>query len=162
MCTYIDIHYIYIYMYAYIFVGLILIIWHRRTHIYPQMNRQIIVDPAGIEHATSRLIQHCQLPVVQHNRFVSLKLYKKHNPTGILEVALDNWLPVWKHRCRFQLPGVLISKCALNPVICIFAGLFFMLWHLETHINPQRKWSSIVDPAGIELTTSRLRQYLKF
>ena len=33
-----------------------------------------------------------------------------------------------------------------------------MLWHRETHINPQRNRWIIVDQAGIELTTSRLRQ----
>ena len=33
-----------------------------------------------------------------------------------------------------------------------------MLWHRETHINPQRNRQIIVDQAGIELTTSRLSQ----
>ena len=39
----------------------------------------------------------------------------------------------------------------------IFVGLILMLWHRETHINPQRNRKIIVDPSGIELTTSRLR-----
>ena len=47
----------------YIFVGLILMFWDRETHINPQRNRWIIVDPAGIKHLTSRLRQHRQLVI---------------------------------------------------------------------------------------------------
>ena len=42
------------YLYACIFVGLILMFWHRETHTNPRRNRTIIVDPAGIEVATSK------------------------------------------------------------------------------------------------------------
>ena len=51
-------------MYADIFVGLILMLWHRETHISPQRNRLIIMVPAGTELTTSRLRQLRQLPVV--------------------------------------------------------------------------------------------------
>ena len=62
------------------------------------------------------------------------------------------------HRCQFQHLWVLILSCALALAIYIFVGLILMLWHGETHTNPQRNRLIIVDPAGIELTTSRLRQ----
>ena len=143
----------------YIFVGLILMLWHRETHINPQRNRWIIVDPAGIELTTSRLRQLRQLPVVQHVRFTPLKSRHK-NATPMtcpwLRWTTDN--PSGMHRCRFQHLCVLILNCALALAIYIFVGLILMLWHRETHINPQRNRWIIVDPAGIELTTSRLRQ----
>ena len=62
------------------------------------------------------------------------------------------------HGCQFQHLCVLIFNCALALAIYIFVGLILMLWHMETHVNPQRNRWIIVDPAGIELTTSRLRQ----
>ena len=37
----------------------------------------------------------------------------------------------------------------------------FNLWHRKTHINPQRNRKMILDRAGIELSTSRLRQQLQ-
>ena len=43
--------------------------------------------------------------------------------------------------------------------IYIFIGLILMVWHMERHINPQTNRRIIMDPAGIELTTSRLRQH---
>ena len=67
----------------YIFVSLILVLWHRETLINQQRNRWIIVDPAGIELTASRLRQHRQLPVVQHDRFMPLKLCQKHNPNDM-------------------------------------------------------------------------------
>ena len=73
-----------------------------------------------------------------------------------LHWTTDN--PSGMHRCQFQHLCVLILNCALALAIYIFVGLILMLWHRETHINPQRNRSIIVDPAGIELTTSRLRQ----
>ena len=51
-------------MYADIFVGLILMLWHRETHISPRRNRLIMMDPAGTELTTPRLRQLRQLPVV--------------------------------------------------------------------------------------------------
>ena len=42
------------------------------------------------------------------------------------------------HRCQFQHLCVLILNCALALAIYIFVGLILMLWHRETHINPQR------------------------
>ena len=51
---------------------------HRETHINPQRNRKIILDPAGIELTTYRLRPHHQLPVVKHVRFIPLKLCKKN------------------------------------------------------------------------------------
>ena len=68
---------IHTYIHTYIFVGLILMLWHRETHINPQRNRWIIVDQAGIELTTSRLRQLRQLPVVQHVRFTPLKSRQK-------------------------------------------------------------------------------------
>ena len=86
-----------------IFVGLILMLWHRETHINPQRNRLIIVHPAGIELTASRLMQLRQLPVVQHDRFTPLKLCQKT-------------------QFQWHVGGFTIV----------------MLWHRETHINPQR------------------------
>ena len=40
--------------------------------------------------------------------------------------------------CQFQHLCVLILNCALALAIYIFVGLILMLWHRETHINPQR------------------------
>ena len=73
-----------------------------------------------------------------------------------LHWTTDN--PSGMHWCQFQHLCVLILNCALALAIYIFVGLILMLWHRETHINPQRNRWIIVDPAGIELTTSRLRQ----
>ena len=73
-----------------------------------------------------------------------------------LHWTTDN--PSGMHRCQFQHPCVLILNCALVLAIYIFVGLILMLWHRETHINPQSNRQIIVDPVGIELTTSRLRQ----
>ena len=68
----------YAYICIYIIVSLILMIWHREAHINSQKgNRWIIVDPAGIELMTCRLRQLRQLPVVQHVRFMPLKLCLK-------------------------------------------------------------------------------------
>ena len=46
--------------------------------------------------------------------------------------------PSGMHRCQFQHLCVLILNCALALAIYIFVGLILMLWHRETHINPQR------------------------
>ena len=46
-----------------------------------------------------------------------------------------------------------------KKILYIFVGWILMLWHREAHINPRRNRKFIVDPAGIELTTSRLRQH---
>ena len=53
-----------------------------------------------------------------------------------LHWATDN--PSGMHRCQFQYLCVLILNCALALAIYIFVGLILMLWHKETHINPQR------------------------
>ena len=88
----------------------------KKTHINGQRNRSIIVDPAGIVLATSRLRQHRQLPVVQHVRFMPPKLcLKKTIPTtckGLYTFGM--------HRCQFQHPCVLILNCALALAIYIF------------------------------------------
>ena len=52
--------------------------------------------------------------------------------------ALDNWQPVWNAQVSIQHLCVLILNCALALAIYIFVGLILMLWHRETHINPQR------------------------
>ena len=98
-----------------------------------------IVDQAGIELTTSRLRQLRQLPVVQHVRFTPLKSRQKtqlqwraRGCTGQLTTCLEcTW-------CQFQHLCVLILNCALALAIYIFGGLILMLWHRETHINPQR------------------------
>ena len=52
--------------------------------------------------------------------------------TGQLTTCLEcTW-------CQFQHLCVLILNCALALAIYIFVGLILMLWHRETHINPQR------------------------
>ena len=52
--------------------------------------------------------------------------------TGQLTTCLEcTW-------CQFQHMCVLILNCALALAIYIFVGLILMLWHRETHINPQR------------------------
>ena len=56
-------------------VGLILMLWHGKTHINPLRNKWIVVDPVEIELANSRLRQHCQLPVFQQVDVMSLKLF---------------------------------------------------------------------------------------
>ena len=97
------------------------------------------MDPAGIELTTSRLRQLRQLPVVQHVRFTPLKSRQKtqlqwraRGCTGQLTTCLEcTW-------CQFQHLCVLILNCALALAIYIFVGLILMLWHRETHINPQR------------------------
>ena len=53
-----------------------------------------------------------------------------------LHWTTDN--PFGMHRCQFQHLCVLILNCALALAIYIFVGLILMLWHRETHINPQR------------------------
>ena len=53
-----------------------------------------------------------------------------------LHWTTDN--PSGMHRCQFQHLCVLILNCALALAIYIFVGLILMLWHRETHINPQR------------------------
>ena len=100
--------------------GLILMFWYRETHINPQRNRYIFVDPAGIELTTSRLGQLRELPVVQHVRFKPRKLCKK-NTTPLtcprLRWTTDN--PSGMHRCQFQHLCVLILNCALALAIYI-------------------------------------------
>ena len=88
----------------YIFVVLILILWHKETHINPQRNWLIIGDPAGIELTTSRLRQLHHLPVDQHVRFTPLKLRKKRNPNVIPESTLDNRQPVWNAQVSISTP----------------------------------------------------------
>ena len=61
--------------------------------------------------------------------------------------------------CQFQHPCIVILNCAMALAIYIFVGLILMLWHRETHTNLQRNRWIIVDPAGIGLTTSRLKQH---
>ena len=46
--------------------------------------------------------------------------------------------PSGMHRCQFQHQCLLILNCALALAIYIFVGLILMLWHRETHTNPQR------------------------
>ena len=91
-------------IHTYIFVGLILMLWHRETHINPQRNRQIIVDPAGIELTTSRLRQLRQLPVVQHVRFTPLKSRQKTQFQYMPVAARDNWQPVWNAQVSISTP----------------------------------------------------------
>ena len=79
-------------------------LWHRETHINPQRNRWIIVDPAGIELTTSRLRQLRQLPVVQHVRFTPLKSRLKRNSNDMPVAALDNWQPVWNAQVSISTP----------------------------------------------------------
>ena len=67
---------------------------HRNAY-KPTKDPLNIVDPAGIELKTSRLVQHRQLPGLQHVRFMPLKLYKKDKPNDMPAAALDNWWPVW-------------------------------------------------------------------
>ena len=55
-----------------------------------------------------------------------------------LHWTTDN--PSGMHRCQFQHLCVLILNCALALAIYIFVALILMLWHRETHINPQRNW----------------------
>ena len=93
------------YICTYIFVRLILMLWHRETHIDPQRNRYIIVNPPGIELTTSRLRQLHQLPVIQHDRFTPLKWCKqKHNSNDMPEAALGNWQPVWNAQVSISIP----------------------------------------------------------
>ena len=65
---------------------------------------------------------------------------KKRNSNDVPVAALDNWQPVWNaHGVNFQHLCVLILNCALALAIYIFVGfLILMLWHRETHVNPQR------------------------
>ena len=42
------------------------------------------------------------------------------------------------HGCQFQHLCVLILNCALALAIYIFVDIILMLWHGETHMNPQR------------------------
>ena len=77
-------------------------LWHRETHINPQRNRWIIVNPAGIELTTSRLRQLRQLPVVQHVRFTPLQLRKKTQLEW--HAALDKWQPVWNAQVSISTP----------------------------------------------------------
>ena len=53
-----------------------------------------------------------------------------------LHWTTDN--PSGMHRCQFQHLCVLILNCAMALAIYIFVDLILMLWHRETHINPQR------------------------
>ena len=73
------------------------------------------------------------------------------------EAALDNWQPIWNAEVSISTPVCVNFELAL--VIYIFVGLILMFWHRETYVNPQRNRPIIVDPAAIELTTSRLRQH---
>ena len=74
---------------------------YKPTH---KRNRQIIVDPAGIELTTSRLRQLRQLLVVQHVHFTPLKLRKKRNSSDMPEAALDNWQPVGNAQVSISKP----------------------------------------------------------
>ena len=113
-------------------------LWHKETHINPQRNQWIIVDPVGIELATSRLRQPCQLPVVQHVRFMPLKLCQKlsnpeeygkvdhMNSTRNNDIPTKKWLWVlvqksWKITfCvdfYFICSYFMCSEWSLNPCI---------------------------------------------
>ena len=116
--------------------GFFLMLLHRETQINPQ--RGVSVDPVGIELTTSRLMQHSQLPVVQHVRFMPPELCQKRNPNGMPEAALDNWQPVWNAQVTISTP--VCANFELRPAmaIYIFFYLMLMLWHSEIYINPQR------------------------
>ena len=120
-----------------IFVGLMMMLCHRETHINPQSNRWIIVDRVGIELTTARLRQPRQLPVVQHVRFMPLKLCKKHNPNDINEAALENWQSVWNTPMSISTPVCVNFDVHPGTAIHICVNLILMLWHREPHINPQ-------------------------
>ena len=110
-------------MHTYIFDGLILMLWHRETHINPQRNRWMIMNPSGVEHTTPRLRQHRQLPAIQHVRFMPLKLCQKHNPNDTPEAALDNWQPVWNAQVSISTLVLIHSElhpCSGNIHICWF------------------------------------------
>ena len=135
----------------YIFVGLILMLWHRETHINPQRNRWIIVDPAGIELTTSRLRQLRQLPVVQHVRFTPLKSRQKtqlqwhaRGCTGQLTTHLEctYWCRKWLLPNWEKLPAkpMMINEWSMEPLRTMI-GEFLMkiqrFFFNKTHL----KWS---------------------
>ena len=68
------------------------------------------MDPVGIAFTTLRLRQLRQLPVVQHIRFMPLKLYQKHNSNDMPEAVLDNWQLVWNAQVSFST-GVCVCVC---------------------------------------------------
>ena len=93
------------------------------------------MDPAGIELTTSRLRQLRQLPVVQHVRFMPLKLCQKHNSNDMPEAALDNWQPIWNAQVLISTPVYVnfeLRPGAGDIRICLV--LILMLWHRETHV----------------------------
>ena len=75
--------------------GLLLMLWHRETHITHKKDWYIIVYLSGVELNTSRLRQHRQLPVIQHVRFMPQTLCQKHNASDMTEATLDNQPPIW-------------------------------------------------------------------
>ena len=101
----------------YIYGGLSLKLWYRETHMNPQRNRWIIVDPAWIELTTSRLWQHHRLPAAQYVCFMPLKLFKKHNPNDMADAAMDNWQPVWN------------THTHTRAHTCLYTYYFFLNWN---------------------------------
>ena len=63
---------------------------------------------------------------------------KKRNSNDMPVAALDNWQPVCNAQVSISTPVCVNLNCALALAIYIFVGLILMLWHRETHINPQR------------------------
>ena len=80
-------------------------LWHRETHIDPQRNRYIIVDPAGIELTTSPdrgNSASCQLSSTYASRHWNC--VKKRNSNDMPEAALDNWQRVWNAQVSNSTP----------------------------------------------------------
>ena len=78
----------------YIFVGLILMFWHRETHITHNTTDKLSCTkrasnsvPPGEGKPTAAAVHHV--------RFMAQKLCQKHNAYGVIEAALDNWQPFW-------------------------------------------------------------------
>ena len=94
-----------------IFGGLIWMLWHMKNAYETTKQPRFIVGPAWMELTTSSLRQHRQLPVVQHVRFMPLKLCKIHNPNDMSEAALHNWQSVW---------NAYNKTIYMHPMICCF------------------------------------------
>ena len=129
---------------------------HRETHINPQRNRWIIMDPAGIELTTSRLRQLRQLPVVQHDRFTPLKLRQKGNSNDMPE---DNWQPVWNSQF-FQCfcTGKWYSN--LKEASCLpLLNAWFEPASLKTPFSPA-DWMPTHKPTDLSLVEDQAKNFI--
>ena len=95
----------------YLFIGLILMLWHRETHINPQRKPMNCRRPGGYQthdlQTGATPPCSCQLS----STFVSChwNRVKKHNANDMPEaVALDNWQSFWNAQVSISTPVIYI------------------------------------------------------